>query len=176
MQPGTQVLSKWWFGGGVIIILSVQFSPCVVSNSLWPHGLHPYLQLALFSFGPSLHLNHTVKDKLSKAGLTHEELTVELQEDMPVRWGRLCLWWELIHSNRGLLHVPLNPNVVPLVVAEVSGWLHRDFKRPISHVKWKCHNCRSWKDQTWRLFVLVPVVGGLSLQYPREEPHCISGH
>lgn len=130
-----------------------------MSDSLQPHGLHCYLQLALFSFGPSLYLHHAIKDKLSKAGLTHKELTIELQEDMPICWGRLCPWWELIHSNWGLFYVPLNPYMVPLVVVEVSGWLHRDFKRPISHIKWKCHNCRSWKRQTRRLFMLVPVVG-----------------
>ena len=99
-----------------------------------------------------------LKTNCLKAGLTHKELTVELQEDMPISRSRLRPWWELIHLNGRLFRVPLNPNVVPLVVAEGSGWLHRDFKRPIPHIEWKCHDCRSWKCQTWRLFTLVPVV------------------
>lgn len=53
--------------------------------------------------------------------LTHKELTVELQKDMPISGSRLGLGWELIHLDGCLFHVPFHPNVMPLVVIEVSG-------------------------------------------------------
>lgn len=83
-----------------------------------------------------------------EAQLTHKELTVELQKDMAIGGSGLGRWWELIHLNGCLFHVPFNPNMVPLVVAEVSGGLHRDFRGPVPHIKGKSHYCRSWGCQT----------------------------
>lgn len=114
--------------------------------------------VAIIWFGPiSALTSYNWMTNCLETELTHKELTVELQKDVPISRSRLRLWWELIHLNRCLFHVPFDPNVVPLVVIEVSGGLHRDFERPIPHIKWKSHYCWSWK-YTWRLFKLVPVV------------------
>lgn len=42
---------------------------------------------------------------------------------------------QLIHLQRGLLHVALGPHVVPLAVVERQVGLHRQDHRTVSHIK-----------------------------------------
>ena len=77
--------------------------------------------------------------------LTHEELAVELQAGMPIRWGGLGLAGELIHLKGCFFNVPLCLHVMPPIVIKGSGGRHRDLTRPIPHIKRKGHFCRGWK-------------------------------
>lgn len=74
---------------------------------------------------------------------TYKQLAIQLQSEMSLLRSLLGHPWEAVHLERGLLQVPLSPDVMPLVVIQKRWRLDYKLYRAIAYIYGKSDLGRS---------------------------------
>lgn len=87
--------------------------------------------------------------------LTHKELAVELEVDVPLSGGFLHWCGVMVYIQRRLFDVPLCHHVVPALIIERSRSLHTHLERPVPNIKGEDDLGRHWKETQGSFLITV---------------------